>query len=166
MDEPRAGARCRRPCSVRVPRFLGDPLQVGGAAGPDVGREDRARWPTISVVGCRILIVDDNEDLATVLSHVLEFHGYEVRTAGDGLAALASAAEFAPQAILLDLGLPQLDGFGVASRLRASGFHGPLIAMSGMNLRDVGERTIESGFDHHLTKPVDPGLILSLLPPI
>lgn len=118
------------------------------------------------VVGCRILIVDDNKDLATVLSHVLEFHGYEVRTAVDGLAALDSAAEFAPQAVLLDLGLPGLDGFGVASRLRASGFGGPLIAMSGMNQRDVGERTIESGFDHHLTKPVDPQLILSLLPPV
>lgn len=117
------------------------------------------------MVGCRILIVDDNRDLATVLSHVLEFHGYEVLTASDGFAALTSATEFAPQAVLLDLGLPVMDGFEVASRLRSAGFEGPLIAMSGMNQRDVGERTIESGFDHHLTKPVDPRLILSLLPP-
>lgn len=115
-------------------------------------------------MGCRILIVDDNQDLSTVLSHVFEFHGYAVRTAADGLEALASAREFEPQAVLLDLGLPELDGFQVATRLRASGFTGTLIAMSGMNQRDVGERTVESGFDHHLTKPVDPRLILALLP--
>lgn len=98
-----------------------------------------------------------------VLSHLLEFHGHTVATAGDGLVALDVAADFDPQTVLLDLGLPGLDGFSVAHRLRESGFHGTLIAVSGMNARDMGDRTSEAGFDHSLTKPVDPALILDLL---
>src|SRR5690606_27241735 len=92
---------------------------------------DPARTPCAD--SRRVLVVDDNEDAVMALSRLLEFSGHVVRKAYDGPAALAAAAEFRPDAVLLDIGLPELDGYEVARRLRADpAFDGLLlIALSG-----------------------------------
>ena len=105
----------------------------------------------------RVLVVDDNVDAAESVALLLEAAGHQVRMANDGLVALKAAAEFLRQVVLLDLGLPGLDGFEVAKRLRQlpalSGV--VLIAVTGYGQDSDRERSQESGFDHHLVKPAD-----------
>jgi two-component system, sensor histidine kinase len=105
----------------------------------------------------RILIVDDNEDGAETLSRLLRTMGNDVRTAADGLAAVAVAAEFRPHAALLDIGLPRLNGYDAARRIREQswGRNMLLIAMTGWGQEADRQRSREAGFDHHLVKPVD-----------
>ncbi len=105
----------------------------------------------------RILIVDDNVDTAQGLSRLLARTGHEMAVAHDGHQALRLAREFEPHAVVLDIGLPGMDGFEVARRLRAEG-HGakPLIvAVTGYGQEEDRARAIEAGFDHHLVKPVE-----------
>jgi PAS domain S-box-containing protein len=113
----------------------------------------------------RILIVDDNEDAATSLSVMLTILGYDTRTAADGLAGLDAAAQFRPEAILLDIGIPKLNGYDVARRLREESWGKKivLIAVTGWGQAEDIQRTIEAGFDHHLVKPVDPTELTKLL---
>ncbi|CAN7520371.1 PAS domain S-box protein [Massilia sp. LjRoot122] len=115
--------------------------------------------------GRRILVVDDNGDAAESLALLLESSGAEVRTAREGPAGLALAREFAPHAVLLDLGMPGMDGFEVARRLRAEPRHAGLaiIALTGWGQEEDRRRTRDSGFDQHLTKPVDVGQLLDIL---
>lgn len=103
---------------------------------------------------CRILLVDDSEDIVEVYTEVLELSGHAVRTASDGARALDVANEHRPQLALLDLGLPVMDGFAVARRLRER-FGGEimLVSLSGWGGEDVSRRSREAGFDRHLTKP-------------
>jgi CheY-like chemotaxis protein len=105
----------------------------------------------------RILVVDDNEDGAEMLAEVLALKGYVTRIALDAVTALEIAAEFSPQIVLLDLGLPVMDGFELASRLRSmpalAGLR--LIALTGYSHSEDRRRTREAGFDHHLIKPLD-----------
>ena len=113
----------------------------------------------------RILIVDDNDDAATSLSVMLTMFGYDTRTAADGLAGLEAAMEFQPEAILLDIGIPKLNGYDVARRVREQswGKEIVLIAVTGWGQAEDLQRTIEAGFDHHLVKPVDPTDLTRLL---
>lgn len=113
----------------------------------------------------RVLVVDDNEDAAMGLSRLLELSGHAVRQAYTGPTALEAAAEFRPEAILLDIGLPDLDGYEVASRLRADPVLEDvlLIALSGYCQEEDRRRSREAGFDHHVVKPVAHGDILHLL---
>lgn len=108
--------------------------------------------------GRRILVVDDNEDAATVVAMLLGLWGHAVETAHGGEAALATAKTFRPEVVLLDLGMPHTDGFEVARRLRATqeGSEVLLIAMTGWGQDEDRRRTKAAGFDDHLTKPVDP----------
>lgn len=102
----------------------------------------------------RVLVVDDEEDAAQMLAELLSSQGHEARSAHDGPTALQAAREFRPHIVLLDLGLPNMDGYEVARRLRAE--HSEpmiLVAMTGYQ-RDK-DRLEESGFDEHLLKPVD-----------
>jgi len=110
-----------------------------------------------SSTGHRVLVVDDNRDAAEVMGMALELKQYEVRIAYDGPTALSLAAEFAPTVVLLDIGLPVMDGYEVARRLRSmpSGPSMRLVAVSGYGLESDRQRTAESGFDLHLVKPVD-----------
>jgi PAS domain S-box-containing protein len=113
----------------------------------------------------RILVVDDNVDAAESLSRLLRLHAHEVRVAYDGVAALAAARDMNPDVVLLDLGLPKMDGLEVAKNLRAHG-DGPrplLVAMTGFGQAEDRARTAAAGFDHHLTKPVDPKQLQSLM---
>jgi PAS domain S-box-containing protein len=127
-------------------------------AGPPHARE-RSQAGT----GRRILVVDDNVDAAQVLADALEMVGYETRAAFDGPSALAVAAEFQPDAALLDLGLPLMDGYELAEQMVATGVGGRrpiLVAVTGYGQVSDRDRSRAAGFDAHVVKPVDvPGLI-------
>jgi PAS domain S-box-containing protein len=152
------------------------------SAGPGRGAEFVVRLPRLAAVapaegrasgggpasrsgGLRVLVVDDNVDSADSMAMLLSLDGYEVRTAFDGPGALAEALEFHPQVILLDIGLPGMDGYEVARRIRElPGVRDTLmIAITGYGQDDDRARSRAAGFDHHLVKPVDPDTLSALL---
>jgi CheY-like chemotaxis protein len=106
----------------------------------------------------KILVVDDSLDGARSLSMLLEILGHEVRTVHDGLSALAEAQKSVPEIVLMDIGLPGIDGFEVARRMRQD--HGmrdtTLVAITGYGHDEDRRRSREAGFDAHLVKPIDP----------
>lgn len=105
----------------------------------------------------RVLVVDDNRDAADALSVLLTLHGHEVRTVFDGLEAVEAAASWEPEVILLDLGMPKLDGVEAARRIRARQSHRKvfLVALTGWSQEEDRRRTERAGFDAHLVKPVN-----------
>lgn len=106
--------------------------------------------------GRRILLADDNTDTALLLSQLLVRRGHEVLAVHDGTAALQAAREFHPEVLLLDIGLPDIDGYELTRRLRADGFaNAQIIAISGYAQETDRELAREAGFDHHFAKPVD-----------
>ena len=106
----------------------------------------------------RVLVVDDNQDSAVSLAMLLGLTGYETSTAFDGEEALAVANRFHPHAVLLDIGLPKLNGYEVCRCLRAAERSRELIivALTGWGLAEDRRRSLDAGFDAHLVKPVDP----------
>jgi signal transduction histidine kinase/ActR/RegA family two-component response regulator len=156
---------------------------TASSAGAGRGSEFRLTLPCLSEViepdapaaprqavaapetACRILVVDDNHDAADATAMFLKLAGHEVKTVGNGSDALASAPVFAPDVVLLDIGLPGMDGYGVATRLRdiAQTRASCLIALTGYGQPADRERAREAGFDHHLTKPADPDGLLELI---
>lgn len=104
----------------------------------------------------RILVVDDNPDIVKGLSAMLRMSGFKVMSALDGRAALVTAAEFLPGIVLLDIGLPELDGYEVARRLRTqAAFKAILIiAITGYGGEEARVQSREAGFDCHLAKPI------------
>ncbi len=113
----------------------------------------------------KVLIADDNTDAAESLAMLLELMGNEVRTAADGVAAVEAAEAFRPDVVVLDIGMPRLDGNGAARRIRDAewGRRTVLIALTGWGQPDDRRKTAEAGFDVHLTKPVDPSTLDTLL---
>jgi len=113
----------------------------------------------------RILIVDDNEDAARSLATLHKRHGHVTETAFTGPAAIVAAAEFLPEVVLLDIGLPGIDGYEVARQLRAVPHlsHVRLIAMSGYGSEKDRERAQQAGFDEYLVKPLDLAKLRALL---
>jgi signal transduction histidine kinase len=103
----------------------------------------------------RVLVVDDNRDAADSLSMLLQIQGHEVQTAYDGEAALQLATGFRADLVLLDIGLPMMNGFEVAKQLRSGGSAARLVALSGYGQPEDVRRSREAGFDGHLVKPVD-----------
>ena len=150
-----------------------------GSAGPGQGAEFTVRLPLSSgvpresspkgaakpiVARHRILVVDDNRDAAQSIGMLLSFLGAEVEVANDGAAALAAFARERPAAVLLDLGMPGMDGYEVARRLRAAGADRvPIIALTGWGQEEDRRRVREAGFDRHLIKPADMGALRALL---
>lgn len=119
--------------------------------------EPPAESPAIPTLdACRILIADDHQDAAEVMAMLLGLRGHEVRIAHDGVEALAIAKTFNPQVVLLDLGMPKMDGYETARQMRRrpGGEHVKLVALSGWGRQQDRQRTTEAGFDHHLVKPV------------
>jgi two-component system, chemotaxis family, CheB/CheR fusion protein len=112
-----------------------------------------------------ILIADDNQDLAKGLSILLKLSGFDVETVHDGTAALKAALAHRPDVLLLDIGLPGMDGFQVAEHIRSDPFIKDIliIAISGYNKDIFQGRSQRAGFDHHLVKPADPQALLSLI---
>ncbi|HEY5678267.1 MAG TPA: ATP-binding protein, partial [Myxococcales bacterium] len=113
----------------------------------------------------RVLVVDDNVDAAMTLSEAVRFDGHDVRVAHDGAAALEEAAAFTPEVVLLDIGLPGMDGYEVVRRLRElPQTRGALIvALTGFGQDSDRRRAIAAGFDDHLVKPVDLETVTAVL---
>ena len=131
------------------------PLSAAAAARPThAGPAPDAAGRDTS--GLRLLVADDNRDAAASLSLLLELAGHEVRTAADGLAALALAQRFEPHAMLVDIAMPGLDGHQLCREVRATrwGRGALMVATSGWGQSDDRQRSRAAGFDHHLVKPV------------
>ncbi len=113
----------------------------------------------------RVLVVDDNLDSLESMEILLQIWGHEVRTAHDGPAALAVAAGYWPDAVLLDIGLPGMSGYEVAQRLRQlpTCARTVLVAVTGYGQESDRERTRQAGFDRHLVKPVEPAHLQEIL---
>ncbi|MFM0277860.1 chemotaxis protein CheB [Paraburkholderia sediminicola] len=135
----------------------------------DVPRPDReAAGPaqvSDNTVPARILIIDDNPDACEALALLLTSEGHVVETCVDGIQGLGAVAAFRPDAVLLDLGLPGMDGYEIARKLRESEAtrNTILIAVTGYGQPGDRLRSAEAGFDHHLTKPVDFQALMRLL---
>ena len=129
------------------------------------GEAAAATLPARPSVSCRVLIVDDNQDAALSLATYFEMSGHEVRTAGDGREALAVAESFTPQAVVLDIGLPVLDGYQVAKQLRlAPPMQGALLlALTGYGQQEDRLAATAAGFDRHFVKPADPAALASCI---
>ena len=114
---------------------------------------------------CRMLVVDDNRDGADLMAVLLRLQGHEVEVAHDGYCALEIAARFEPEVVLLDIGLPGLNGYDVAKQLRQMKLPRQqcLIAMTGYGSDEDRQRTEEAGFDHHIVKPIEPAELNKLL---
>ncbi|MBC7603536.1 MAG: PAS domain-containing protein [Ramlibacter sp.] len=120
--------------------------------------KERLAVQPVELAHLRILVVDDNPDAADSMAKLLELSGHVVRIACDGLQAVEAAAHWTPDVVLLDIGLPKLDGYEAARRIRAQRNGGDgvmLIATTGWGQDDDRRRSREAGFDAHLTKPVD-----------
>ncbi len=144
--------------TVRLPVFETQPQAQApqGTAGPGETTEAPPRR--------RILVVDDNEDTADSLGLLLTLAGNEVRTAHDGLKAVEVAAAFRPAVVLLDIGLPKLNGYEAARRIRElQGKDVALIAVTGWGQEEDKRQAKEAGFDFHLVKPLDPATLRDLL---
>jgi signal transduction histidine kinase/ActR/RegA family two-component response regulator len=128
------------------------PLATGDAAVAA-----RRTTPHPAPVRLRVLVVDDNRDAADSLGVLLDVLGYDVRVAHDGNAALEAVGRFEPVLVLLDLGMPEMDGYEVARRLRAGpGGHAlVIVALTGWGQEEDRQRSRAAGFDHHLVKPTD-----------
>jgi CheY-like chemotaxis protein/anti-sigma regulatory factor (Ser/Thr protein kinase) len=114
----------------------------------------------------RVLIADDNVDAASTLGEMLALDGHEVRVVHTGTAAVREAAEFQPQLVLLDLGMPNMDGFEACRRIRAQRPRGScmlIAALTGWGHDEHQARAREAGFDRHLVKPAEPAQVLALL---
>ena len=139
-----------------------------------LGREEPAYWSDAEedagepgatpAVGLRVLVVDDNQDSANSLGLLIQVLGHDVRTVYDGPSALALAGSFVPDLVLLDIGMPVMDGFEVARRLRQIPAlqKAVLVAQTGWGQEEDRRQAQEAGFDHHLVKPVDPNALREL----
>jgi two-component system, chemotaxis family, CheB/CheR fusion protein len=150
--------------------------------GPNLGSEFTVRLPlgvptpersdseapadrSAGAVGLKVIIVDDNKDAADACAMLLELSGHHVQTAYTGRRALELAETFRPHALVLDIGLPDVNGYELAQRIRALpwGRHTVLIAVTGWGQEQDRHRAFEAGFDHHLTKPVEAEALEALL---
>jgi signal transduction histidine kinase/ActR/RegA family two-component response regulator len=115
--------------------------------------------------GRRVLLVEDNLDAAESLALLLQMDGHTVEVANDGAAALATLERFTPEVILLDIGLPEMDGYLLAQTIRAKSpaLAARLYAMTGYGRPEDRSLAQQAGFDDHLTKPVDPEQLLALI---
>ena len=137
-----APARAPQPLPPRT-------VQVGGSASAPL----------------RVLVVDDNVDAEQSVSLLMRMEGHEVRAAHDGIEALGEAVAFRPQVVLLDIGLPGMNGYDVARRLRQSpeSADAVLVAITGYGQAEDRDLALEAGFQHHLVKPVEPLALLQLI---
>jgi CheY-like chemotaxis protein len=127
--------------------------------------EDSRPAPEVRSASRRVLVVDDNVDAAELLGEVLELDGHEVSVVHDGLAALERVESFAPEVVFLDIGLPGMDGYEVARRLRRcpGGARMKLVALTGYGQASDRQRSREAGFDTHLVKPVELDTVRALV---
>ena len=139
-------------------------LSQEGPQRLEEGNGEAAQEPAPSS-GQRLLVVDDNRDAADSLAMMLRLQGHEVRVAHNGPTALEMVKGYRPTLVLLDIGMPDMDGYEVARRMRRMpGLEKVVLAaLTGWGQQEDRRRTAEAGFDHHLVKPVDPKALESLL---
>jgi len=139
------------PCISEVPQAAGEERVAAAFAAVPAGK--------------RVLVIDDNIDAAESIAVYLRLEGHEVRTVSDGPQAVAIAQVFAPQVAVVDIGLPGMNGYEVARRLRLRGSDAPtlLIALTGYGQKEDRARSIQAGFHHHFVKPADPRIIQSAI---
>jgi len=180
LDRAQGGLGVGLTLARRLAEMHGGRLEAA-SEGAGRGSEFTLRLPCVGLVSsgdsvpaaldsptppaCRVLVVDDNRDAAQSVASFLELGGHEVRTAADGAEALVASELFAPQVVVLDIGLPVLDGYEVAQRLRQSpiGRDALLIALTGYGQREDRLNAEAAGFDHHFVKPADPMALLSCI---
>jgi len=148
------------------------------SAGPNLGSTFTVRLPAIEPVAAaneaaipdtsrrlRILVIEDNDDGREMLRTMLELHGHEVRAASTGVEGITEARRWRADVVLLDVGLPDLDGYEVARRLRAERetAHSKLVAITGYGQSEDEQRAYRAGIDVHVTKPVEPKELLRIL---
>lgn len=151
--------------TVRLPLAEATPEPQQPTAGHEPSGADPAGRPPGAMPPARVLVVDDNVDGAESLALMLGLLGHEVRTVHDGTAALQAAAQWCPEVVLLDIGLPGMSGYEVAQSLRSQR-PGPdltLVAVTGWGSQEDQRRSAEAGFDHHLTKPVEASALEAVL---
>ena len=144
------------------------PVVLGRALAPDIEKDFQ---PTTSFVGLdtvaarKILVVDDNVDAANTLHDLLDLDGFEVTTAYDGVAAVSAAASIQPEVVVMDIGMPGMNGYDAARLIRKQpgGQAIVLIALTGWGQATDKKRASLAGFDHHLVKPVDYDLLMRCL---
>jgi signal transduction histidine kinase/DNA-binding response OmpR family regulator len=143
--------------SIRMPRAVRSDVTVASAPEPEAPAQETAAK--------RVLIVDDNLDAAETLDMMLQLLGQETRQEHDGASALKAAAEYRPEVVFLDIGLPGLSGHEVASRIRRDlGMEDVyLIALSGYGTEEDRRKSFYAGFDSHLVKPLDPAALPGIL---
>jgi signal transduction histidine kinase/ActR/RegA family two-component response regulator len=138
-------------------------VRLPAVATPDVAREGRIAH-TPSCTRRRVQLIEDNADSRTALSLLLQNLGHEVHEAADGPTGLDAVRKLDPDVVLVDIGLPGVDGYEVARRVRAGGGRQPLlVALTGYGLPEDRQRAIEAGFDAHLLKPVDPRRLTAII---
>jgi signal transduction histidine kinase len=120
--------------------------------------------PALPAGACRVLIAEDNVDAAEMMRVMLCFGGHDVKVATDGVQAVAIAEAVKPDIAFIDIGMPHMDGYEAARRIRhALGAHITLVALTGWGQEEDKARSREAGFDHHLTKPAEPEMLERLI---
>jgi PAS domain S-box-containing protein len=136
------------------------PVTKPAAAGRPHGMRDGST----AGAPCRILVAEDNEDAAEMMRVMLQFKGHDVRVAADGIEAVDLASTFKPHIAFLDIGMPRMDGYAAARRIRELlGRRIVLVALTGWGQDEDKHRSREAGFDQHLTKPPEPELLERLI---
>ena len=159
-----AHTRCRRRRGVRGALAYRPRRAVAAAQGRRAAVDRRARRGARATPQ-RILIADDNADSAESMGMLLRLMGNDVRIASDGLEAVEQAAVFQPDIVLLDIGMPRLDGYEAARRIRNQDWSRDtlLVAVTGWGPSDDSEQATAAGFDRHFTKPLDPAELRRLV---
>ncbi len=146
--------------TVRLPATTASPAEASASIAAHA-----AQASPPSPAGLRVLVVDDNRDVADSTASVMRMNGCDVHVAYDGRAALESVQRLRPDAVLLDIGLPAIDGYLVAEHIRAQPENGDtmIVAVSGYGQEHDRERSRSVGFDYHVVKPIDPILLAGLV---
>jgi len=147
--------------TITLPQIVEEPAPV--AVAGDVAASPAPVLPASAAL--RAMVVDDNEDAADMLAMFLEIHGHQVLTEDDPARVVERALAFKPHVCLLDIGLPGMDGYELARRLRATpGLDGVvLIAVTGYGDEQAKQQATTAGFDHHFVKPIDPASLVALV---
>ena len=150
--------------TVELPAIESPTVPLTSAAAPACADGDRAKSPP-QPAAHRILLIEDLEDARVALAAVLDLYGYEVSEAADGAAGLEMAHSVRPDVAVIDIGLPEIDGYAVARRLRDGPFGRDifLIALTGYGQQESRELAEAAGFDEYLTKPVSPPALVALI---
>ena len=181
LDRSQGGLGVGLTLAMRLAQLHGGRIEAS-SEGPNRGSEFRLHLPCLQLVRGqapveaapadappaaqrRVLLVDDNGDAALALATLLELYGHEMKTVGDGLQALVSAEAFLPDVVILDIGLPGLNGYEVARRMRQMPMlQGVLlIALTGYGQAQDHAAAKQAGFDHHFVKPADPGSLAACI---